>query len=272
MAELHIFPSCRKDKGEEKRLNSVPMSMNVHPACSKWGALCWYPTAAEKKPLEWIKLSVLKMLLTVKSCLLLKTRPQCLCVHTCMHLFQIWTCALLCGWIQAYPLLLPFVPLLSWGRGRQRTFYLFLLLPVCPMIPEWLTLCALQWNSQCLSLDLRTTPFSLATTAFSLWRDTRASIGVLSSSAFNGSGREPVFLWLLSTVSLFSTVGVLGLGAGIVNEWEGEVCEMGKRRGRHGWKLLTDLLFMECRSSLVDAVQMAAISSWNVRLLGEQEH
>lgn len=64
---------------------------------------------------------------------------------------------------------------------------------------------------------------------------------------FNGSGRVPGFCGLSQWHSRAWAFGRGGAGEG-------------KGERRQSWELLTDLLFMECGSSLVDTIQMAAIS------------
>lgn len=71
----------------------------------------------------------------------------------------------------------------------------------------------------------------------------------LPGLVFNGSGRAPGFCGLSQWHSRAWALGEEEQGAG-----------GGKGERRQSWELLTDLLFMECRSSLVDTIQMAAIS------------
>lgn len=71
----------------------------------------------------------------------------------------------------------------------------------------------------------------------------------LPGLVFNGNGRAPGFCGLSQWHSRAWALGEVEQGA-----------EGGKGEWRQSWELLTDLLFMECRSSLVDTIQMAAIS------------
>lgn len=71
----------------------------------------------------------------------------------------------------------------------------------------------------------------------------------LPGLVFNGRGRVPGFCGLSQWYSRAWALGEEEQGAG-----------GGKGERRQSWELLTDLLFMECGSSLVDTIQMAAIS------------
>lgn len=77
----------------------------------------------------------------------------------------------------------------------------------------------------------------------------RASQASLPEPVFNGCGRVPGFRGLSQRHGRARALGEEERGAG-----------GGKGERRRSWELLTDLLFMECGSSLVDTVQMAAIS------------
>jgi len=80
-------------------------------------------------------------------------------------------------------------------------------------------------------------------------RDEPGGPGIPLGPVLNGSGRAPGFRSLPQWHSRARALGEEERGAG-----------GGQGERRRSWELLTDLLFMECGSSLVDTVQMAAIS------------